>query len=60
VRSVVARWHEIKRAEGPKRHSPSKAFRRELVDAWNRVLLKTPTRPSGRLARTSAPGRRRG
>jgi tetrapyrrole methylase family protein/MazG family protein len=63
VRAVVKRWHDIKRAEGPKAHSPSKAFRQALVQAWDRVLrdaLRTPTPPSGRRARTSARGRRRG
>ena len=57
IQSAVKRWHEIKRAEGRKRHSPSKEFRKTLVAWWDWLRTHprasgTPRRPSGRRART--------
>ena len=40
VKSLVRQWHRLKRAEGPKRHSPTKRFRKELVASWDRLRTR--------------------
>jgi len=52
-------WQASKRREGKRGHSPTKAFRRQLVASWDRRLTGRSKRPSGSSARskTRSPGR---
>lgn len=50
--SAYQRWQASKRREGKRGHSPSEAFRRQLVASWDRRLTGTSRRPSGRSARS--------
>jgi len=49
-RAAYRHWQTSKRLEGPRRHSPSKAFRRRLVACWEwlRTHPETDGPPPGR------------
>lgn len=52
-------WQASKKRERKRGHSPSEAFRRQLVAAWDRKITGRPRRPSGSPARpkSRSPGR---
>ena len=64
-RTAYRQWHASKRLEGPRRHSPSKAFRDTLVARWDELYRSGTTAsgwstpPSARpaTARGRSPGR---
>ncbi len=51
-------WQASKRLEGARRHSPSDAFRKQLVAQWERLRTSAGTPPRGRRDGQAASGRR--